>query len=104
VLKEGTPAYEPGGRRIGVVEEVAADAALDIFDGLIIHSEPLPGHHLFATADQVDELHERGVLLAVDRDALARARAPGPSDDGDAPAESRLHGLLRRTWDRIGRR
>jgi uncharacterized protein YrrD len=102
-LKEGTPVYDPSGRRVGVVEEIAADAGLDIFDGLVIHTEPLPGRHVFARVEQIAELHERGVLLAVAGEVLPPARRSRPADD-EPPAEGRLHALLRRAWDRIGDR
>jgi hypothetical protein len=103
-LKEGTPVYDASGRRVGVVEEIAADAGFDIFDGLTIHTEPLPGRHVFASVEEIAELHERGVLLAVGAEALPPARRSRPSDDEDAPPEGRLHALLRRAWDRISGR
>jgi hypothetical protein len=43
-LRDRTPVYDPAGKRTGVVEHVAQFGA--IFDGLIIHTEPLPGRHL----------------------------------------------------------
>jgi hypothetical protein len=100
-LRDGTPVYDRGGRRIGVVEEVAADTALDIFDGLIIHTEPLPGRHVFASVDRIAELHERGVLLSVEGDALQPPREAQTDHEGEAPAEGRLHAFVRRAWDRI---
>ena len=103
-LKEGAPVYDPSGRRVGVVEEIAADAGLDIFDGVIVHTEPLPGHHVFASVEQIAELHERGVLLAVGAEALPPARRSRPRDDQEAPPEGRLHALLRRASDRISGR
>jgi hypothetical protein len=104
-LKDGAPVYDRRGRRIGVVDEVAADTALDIFDGLIIHTEPLPGRHVFASVDRIAELHERGVLLSVESNALPPAGPAHAGDDQDeAPAEGKLHALVRRTWDRINGR
>ena len=72
VLEEGTPVYDRNGKRIGVVEHVVADLQSDIFDGLIVHTHPLPGRHRFADVDQIAELHERGVLLSIERDELHR--------------------------------
>src|SRR2546423_8407897 len=69
-LREGTPVYGRAGERIGVVDHVVADEPTDIFEGLIVHTLPLPGRHLFADADQIAEMRERGVLLAVDGDDL----------------------------------
>jgi hypothetical protein len=99
-LKEGTPVYDRSGRRIGVVEEIVADTRLDIFDGLIIHTDPLPGRHLLAKVDQIAELHERGVLLSAASHELAPARRPRGSDEDVSP-EGRLHALLRRGLDRL---
>ena len=106
VLEEGTPVYDRSGKRIGVVEQVLADEQVDIFEGVLVHTVPLPGRHLIADAEQIEALHERGVLLSVDREALheptehpARRRA-----GGEEPVESPL-GALRRAWDRVtGRR
>jgi uncharacterized protein YrrD len=102
VLKEGTPVYDREGQRIGVVEEIVADTVLDIFDGVVIHTEPLPGRHLFASVDQIAELHEQGVLLSVGRDALGPASRKRNDDDTTEPADGRIHALLRRAWDRLG--
>ena len=106
-IKEGVSVYDVHRKRIGVVEEVVADLSLDIFDGVIIHTLPLPGRHLFASVDEVAEIRERGVLLAVDRGALR------PLDTTTfrrrhkraQPADGKAKALLRRAWDRItGRR
>jgi uncharacterized protein YrrD len=100
VLKDGVPVYDPGGERIGVVDQVIADEITGIFEGLVIHTLPLPGRHVFASYDQIRELHERGVLLAVGPGELheldeesARRRAAG-----EAP-ESPLQAALRKAWD-----
>jgi hypothetical protein len=100
-VREGTPVYDRDGRRIGVVERVVADEVLDIFEGLIVHTEPLPGRHLFASVDQIAELRERGALLSVRREQL-HAPEPRPrSRRSDAPLDGSLRALLRRTWDRL---
>lgn len=104
MLKEGTPVYDSSGRRIGVVDQIAADTVLDIFDGLIIHTEPLPGRHLFASVEAIAELHERGVLLSVEADALTPPREPRSGEDDETPADGVLHALVRRAWDRINGR
>jgi hypothetical protein len=67
-----------------------------------VHTLPLPGRHLFADADQIAALHERGVLLSVDRDELhdpsqKAARQTNPSNPVDSPLQARL----RRAWDWI---
>ena len=71
-IGEGTPVYDDQGRRIGVVELVMEVGG--IFEGLIIHTHPLPGRHLYADADQVAEIRERGVVLSVTQREL---HAPG---------------------------
>jgi hypothetical protein len=89
-----------------VVDHVVADEVVDIFEGVIVHTTPLPGRHLFADADQIAELRERGVLLAVGRDALQEPQEPAPPrvDAGGAPIESPLQTKLRHAWDWISRR
>jgi hypothetical protein len=100
-LREGVPVYDRSGERIGVVERVLADEGLDIFDGLLIHTEPLPGRHVIASADRVAELHERGVLLHALVEELPEP-PPANAHEEEPPAEGRLHALLRRVSDAIG--
>ncbi len=99
-IADGTPVYDDRGRRVGVVERVMEVGG--IFEGVIVHTHPLPGRHLYADVDQVAEIHERGVVLSVSQRQLhipqqqsRRCRA------GEVPLEARL----RRAWDwLIGRR
>jgi uncharacterized protein YrrD len=102
-LREGTPVYDAQRKRIGVVEEVVADEHAAIFEGVVVHTLPLPGRHLVADADQIAALHERGVLLSVERSALRRssggARRSGAEDQLEHPVQA----ALRRVWDRITR-
>ena len=101
VLEEGTPVYDKRGERIGVVDHVLADMQLDIFEGVVVHTLALPGRHVFADVDQIAELHERGVLLSVERDELHEPRDESGEDRPDSPLEARL----RRAWDALrGRR
>jgi hypothetical protein len=110
LLAEGTPVFAHDGGRIGVVEDIVGDLSADVFDGILIHTTPLPGNHLVARSDQIEELRERGVLLRVDRTALEPAReapraAAAASGDDDPPSEPPLHAWLRRAVDRLaGRR
>ncbi len=102
-LKEGTPVYDPEGKRVGVVEEVLAGAGF--FEGLLIHTVPLPGRHLVARPEQVAELRERGVVLSVGRDALEDGEGRRHGDGPDTRLEHPVEAWLRRLWDRItGRR
>jgi hypothetical protein len=100
VLEEGTPVYDRNGEQIGVVEHVLADMQLDIFEGVIVHTRPLPGKHLYADVEQIAELRERGVVLAVERDELHQPPKDGMrrEDRSDRP-ESPLEARLRRAWD-----
>ena len=106
-LRDGTPVYDTREKRIGVVEEVVADEQAGIFEGLVVHTLPLPGHHLVADAEQIAELRERGVLLSVERSALRSSNRDGGARESDADdrLESPVQATLRRVWDRItGRR
>jgi hypothetical protein len=98
-LKEGTPVYDRGGERIGVVDRVVTDRDDRIFEGLIVHTQPLPGRHLYATHAQIAELRERGVVLGVERDALQEVGPPARRRPARHPAESPLHAFVRRAWD-----
>jgi hypothetical protein len=103
-LQEGTPVYDRTGERVGVLEHVVVDEPTDIFEGLIVHTLPLPGRHLFADADQIAALHERGVLLSVHRDELhdpSQKSTRQPNPDNPTPVESPLQARLRRAWDWI---
>jgi hypothetical protein len=102
-LPEGTPVYDRAGERIGVVEAVAGDVERDIFDGIVIHTLPLPGHHRLASVDQIGDIRERGVLLRVNADALHDPEAERPRRPAaDArPPEPALQHRLRHAWDRL---
>jgi uncharacterized protein YrrD len=101
-LKDGTPVYDRTGERIGVLEHVIADEPTDIFEGLVVHTLPLPGRHLFADRDQIAALHERGVLLSVEREKLHDPRQKSTRQTNrDDPVESPLQARLRHAWDWI---
>jgi uncharacterized protein YrrD len=103
-LDEGTPVFDEDGGRVGVVEHVLGDPTADIFDGLIVHTSPLPGKHLFADIDQIAELRERGVVLSVARAELHDRERPDRKQDPET-VERTLEGRLRRAWDWLsGRR
>lgn len=105
-LQCGTPVYDAAGEAIGVVDHVLADPGIDIFDGLIVDTRPLLGGHRFADADQVAEIHERGVVLRVGRDALHEpsANPAAMRADPDDVEDSELTSRLRRAWDWISGR
>jgi hypothetical protein len=94
-LADGTPVYDPGGQRVGVVDRVQEEEG--IFEGLVIHTLPLPGRHVFADYEQIAELRERGVLLAVDVGELhpmERRTARRRLDVPESPLERRLRRAL----------
>ena len=101
-LEEGTAVLTADGEEIGHVAHVLADEDNDIFDGIVI-SHGL-GRHAFADAEQVGEIHERGVALTL---TSAEAEAlPEPTenpavmeDDPSEPEGSALAAKLRRAWD-----
>lgn len=101
------PVYDRDGQRIGVVERVVGELDADIFDGVLVHTHPLPGQHAFADVDQIAELRERGVVLAVGRDELHEPSDNGARRRNHAPAgtaasgETPLQARLRRAWDAL---
>jgi sporulation protein YlmC with PRC-barrel domain len=101
VVRDGTPVYDRDGREVGVVERVMSDEATGIFEGLVIHGRPiLAARHLYAAHDQIAELRERGVVLAVRGDELHEldARAGCRRHDDGSP-ETSLEAALRKAWD-----
>ena len=101
-LEEGAAVYSADGEEVGQVAHVLADEENDIFDGIVI-SHGL-GRHTFADAEQVGDLHARGVVLTL---TGAEAEAlPEPTenpavmeDDPSEPDQSALSSKLRRAWD-----
>jgi uncharacterized protein YrrD len=101
-LEQGTAVLSADGEELGDVAHVLADEENDIFDGIVI-SQGL-GRHTFADAEQVAEIHERGVVLTL---TAAEAQAlPEPSenpavmeDDPSEPEGSPVAEKLRRAWD-----
>jgi PRC-barrel domain len=105
-LGEGVPVYSSDGQRLGEVEHVLAEPDKDIFDGIVLG---VPGGHRFVDAPEVERIHERGVVLALD--AGAAERLPEPADNPatmsaspDDSAEGELERKLRRAWDLISGR
>jgi uncharacterized protein YrrD len=100
-VADGTPVFDRNGQRLGVVEHVLADPDLDIFHGLVVRTRPLPGWHLYADADQIAELRERGVVLAVEQRDLHEPTAPSSRPPGEAHEATPLEARIRHAWDWI---
>jgi uncharacterized protein YrrD len=105
-LEKGMPVYSSDGKKVGRVEHVLADFELDVFDGIVLDTSILPGGHRFVDASQMDEVYERGVVLAVD--SSEAERLPEPSESAaalsaspDDTTEGELERRLRRAWDLI---
>ena len=88
-LEAGVPVYSSDGERLGAVTHVLAEEDKDIFDGVVFDAS---GGHRFVDAPEVDRIHERGVVLALDAAAAKHLPEPGPSD---------LERKLKRAWDLI---
>jgi hypothetical protein len=100
-LRDGAPVYDVNWKRVGVVEHVTEFGG--IFEGLIVHTYPLPGRHVYAGVDEIAEIREHGVLLSVPRDELQEPADRRRRSAGDRP-ESPLEARLRRARDWISRR
>jgi hypothetical protein len=108
-LSEGVAVHSRDGQLLGEVEHVLAEPDKDIFDGIVFDASPLGGGHRFVDAPEVDRIHERGVVLALD--AADAERLPEPSanpatmsSEPDDTAEGELERKLRRAWDLISGR
>jgi sporulation protein YlmC with PRC-barrel domain len=64
MLEKGAPVYTADGERVGTVVEVRADLQNDIFDGIVLDKNSiLPGGREEIPAEDVQEIHERGVVV-----------------------------------------
>lgn len=73
VLETGTPVYAAGGEHVGTVREVFATPENDIFDALVL--DTADGER-YLPAGEVDRLYERGVVLRIGADEVARLSEP----------------------------
>ena len=115
-LSPGVAVLSADGDVIGEVAHVLADEREDVFDGIVIvepgqpHSHhlghPHPHSHRFADADDVQEIHERGVVLKLSSSDCRALPEPSANpavmrEDPSNPPAHGLDGKLRRAWDRI---
>jgi hypothetical protein len=103
-LADGTPVFDPDGRRIGVVDQVLIEPPGGIFEGVIVHTLPLPGRHLRAMPDQIAEIHRNGVLLSVSAEALREEHDRRHRENQNRSPEPPLERFARRVLDRLGGR
>lgn len=73
LLDDGVPVLASDGQQVGTVGSVLADAAEDVFHGLLIETS---GGVRFVAADIVASIHERGVDLRIE--SAAALALPGP--------------------------
>jgi sporulation protein YlmC with PRC-barrel domain len=105
-LAAGIDVVGSDGDVVGKVEHVLADPESDIFDGLVIDVQRGPGGLHFVDADQVAELYERAVVLALPSAEVERLPKPTPApaameSHGLEQSESALQSKLHRAWDLI---
>jgi hypothetical protein len=108
-VEHGTPIYSSDGQQLGTLEHVLADVDADVFDGIIIDTSLGPGGWRFVDAPEVEEIHERGVLLKIDAAKAEQLPAPeaNPAElraDPADPGENAAMEKLRRAWDYISGR
>jgi PRC-barrel domain len=103
-LADGTPVFASDGDEVGHVAHVLADADEDVFDGIVI-AHGL-GHHVFADADDVADIHERGVTLRVT--GAEAEHLPRPSQnpavmeaDPQERPPGKLSSKLHRAWEML---
>src|SRR3954464_14048890 len=94
-LRDGVPVYDRVGERVGVVDRVMTDEATGIFEGLVVHTLPIVGGRPWGGShDQIDELRERGVRLAVGRAELYELdESAGRGRRGDRSVEPGIEAL-----------
>ena len=106
-LEPGAAVRASDGTEIGKVQHVLADAASDIFDGLVIDVRTGPGGHRFVDAPQVARMDEDGgVTLTLDAGAVDELPKPSknPAVMSADPADGDSSGLskkLHRAWELI---
>jgi uncharacterized protein YrrD len=102
VLRPHTEVFSSDHRSIGRVAHVLADEREDVFDGIVISRGSVARRHVFADADDVERIFERGVVLKLD--ARACEALPEPSANPAVVGEDlgdRISDKLRRAWDRL---
>lgn len=95
VLESGVPVYSSGGEQVGTVDHVVAAPQEDIFHGIVLRVEH---GQRFVAAEDVQSLHELGVDLRIDAEAVAALESP----HGGAPVWRETEpGIKPSGWKRL---
>ena len=102
VTMPGIAVIASDGSRVGTLEHVVADDALDIFEGIVVRGPDAEDPHRFVDRADIKDFYDRGVLLSIPPDAIPGLHRPmeDPSAS-DAAVPEHMHGRLRRAWDHI---
>jgi hypothetical protein len=100
VLDSGVAVIASDGEQVGTVHHVVAAPQQDIFHGLVI-SSPRLGKR-FLPAEDIAELHERGVDLRIPASEVADLPVPGGAapEYHEDPAETKWEHWARRLTGR----
>lgn len=112
VLQPGTPVYSCEGDSVGAVTHVLDVPSEDVFDGVIITAVPGADGHRFVDADDVADIHERGLVLKLTTAGCRQLPEPSANpaamkvniDSVAAGRGDEIHHKLRRAWDLISGR
>jgi hypothetical protein len=105
-LEPGAGVVGSDGEVVGRVKHVLFDEGADVFDGIVIDLKAGPGGLHFADADQVAEIHERGVVLSISSAEAHELPKPAANpavmenhgvEDSESPLQHKLH----RAWELI---
>ncbi|MEO9175691.1 MAG: hypothetical protein ABI317_09295, partial [Gaiellales bacterium] len=95
---EDVPVYAAGGEQVGTVDHVVAVPEVDIFHGIVMR---VGRDRRFILAEDVAELHERGVDLRISEADVASL----PSPHGGAPVyRDSPPGERPGRWEHLARR
>jgi uncharacterized protein YrrD len=99
-LVKGTPVLSRQHKQVGTVHVVVADTGADVFDALVIQEEE---RLRVALAEEVESIHEYGVVLALDTKACQLLPEPTPELETDVAVapEGTARVRLRRAWELI---
>jgi hypothetical protein len=104
-LQKGAPVLSRQGKQVGTVHVVVADPGAEAFDAIVVSKEQ--GLRV-ALAEEVEEIREGGVVLALDTKQCGALPAPSPdppeqSTTLDDAVPDRMRGRLRRVWEAVSR-